>query len=372
MGGTASDTLTGLNAAAIWEVDGSHRYSSTNTLDFTAFEHLTGGTDTDRFALTVVPTGLVSGGAGIDVLDFTSATGPVGLALQGANATGFGGAGTVAFAGIDRVIGSRDTRDRLIDNTGAGTTTWTLTSDPTFSDGTHTLQFSRIEDVVGSQDVNLAFGPIADTTARDLTLRFDPGTQDVQLVDSATLALVGSGAIALATDNLVRVAGRAGVDVLRIDASVADAGLAVVFDARAGADELDVSDYSGAVTTVLEKTDADGFSGIGPIAFRGVDKLTGSNLPGATLQDKTDAAAVFWELDADPTYSDASHTLAFAGYVTLVGGNGVDPGVHVGHCRSLNPICDKVYTGVWVADISVPQRHRKEAQEELSFPAEAV
>ena len=324
VGGTGSDTLTGLNAAALWEVDGSNRYSSTNTLEFTAFEHLTGGTDTDRFALTTVPTGLVTGGAGIDILDFTSATGPVDVALQGADASGFGGAGTVAFAGIDRVTGSRDTRDRLTDTTGAGTTAWNLTSDPSFSDGTHTLRFSRIEDVIGSQDVNLAFGPIAGTTARDLTLRFDAGTQDVQLVDSATLALVGSGVIALAVDNLVRVAGTAGADVLRIDASVADAGLAVVFDARAGADELDVSDYSGAVTTVLEKTDADGFSGIGPMAFRGVDRLTGSNLPGETLEDRTDAAAAFWELDADPTYSDASHTLAFAGYATLVGGVGVD------------------------------------------------
>ena len=324
IGGTGGDTLTGLNASAIWEVDGSNRYSSTNTLDFTAFEHLTGGTETDRFGLTTVPTGLVTGGAGIDILDFTSATGPVDVALQSADVTGFEGAGTVAFAGIDRVIGSRDTRDRLTDNTGAGTTTWTLSSDPTFSDGTHTLQFSRIEDVVGSQDVNVAFGPIADTTARDLTLRFDAGTQDVQLVDSATLALVSSGVIALAADNLVRVRGTAGADVLRIDGSVADAGLAVVFDARAGADELDVSDYSDAVTTVLEKTDADGFSGIGPMAFRGVDRLTGSNLPGETLEDRTDAEAVLWDLDADPTYGDGSQTLAFAGFTMLVGGGGVD------------------------------------------------
>ena len=261
-------------SAATWTLAAASTYSNgTQTLAFTGFEQLTGGSGADTFAVAMAPAGLVTGGTGIDRLDFTSAPGPVSVVLQGADATGFSGSGTVAFAGIDTVTGTRDTRDTLTDQTGASTTTWSLDADPTFSDGTHTLHFARIEAVTGSQDAQLAFGLSTDTTARDLTLRYNPGTQEVQLVDSATLALVSTDGIALTVDNLVQVAGTAGADVLRIEASVAAAGLAVAFDARGGADALDLDASPGPVTTVLEKTDADGLSGVGPVAFRGIDTL---------------------------------------------------------------------------------------------------
>ena len=222
------------------------------------------------------------------------------------------------------MTGTRDTRDTLTDQTGASTTTWNLDAAPTFSDGTHTLHFARIEAVTGSQDAQLAFGLNTDTTARDLTLRYNPGTQEVQLVDSATLALVSTDGIAPTVDNLVQVAGTAGADRLRIEASVAAAGLAVVFDARGGSDALDLDASPGPVTTVLEKTDAEGLSGVGPVAFRGIDTLRGATTTSDTLRDQTDAAAVTWQLDTDPTYSDGALALAFSAFETLVGGPGTD------------------------------------------------
>src|SRR5437870_2480426 len=80
----------------------------------------------------------------------------------------------------------------------------------------------------------------------------------------------------------------------------------------------------GPVTTILQKTDAEGFSGIGPVAFRGVDILTVAPDPGATLRDRTEVSAVDWTVDATPGYSDGSHILALTGYRNLVGGQGVD------------------------------------------------
>src|SRR5262245_31207944 len=323
VGGTASDTLRGLQAGGLWEI-GANRYVSTNTLSFTSVENLTGGNASDAFRVSAIPSGVLTGGDGSDALDFSTFDGPVNLLLQGADATGFRGDGTLAFVGIDTLTGSRSTRDSLTDQTGSPTTTWDLDADPTFSDGTHTLHFSHIEGPIGAQDVQVAFGPTADTTARDLTLRYDPVTQEVQLVDGVTLVPVSTAVVTPAADNLVQVAGTAGADALRIDASVAAAGLAVAFDARGGGDTLDLRAYPGPGTTVLEKTDAEGFSGVGPVAFRGVDALLGASAPGDTLRDETGAAAATWQLDTLLTYIAAGPTLTFSGFEQLEGGLGSD------------------------------------------------
>ena len=56
MGGTAVDTLAGLNAAATWTVAGAAVYVSTNTLSFSRFETLVGGTNADTFTVAASST----------------------------------------------------------------------------------------------------------------------------------------------------------------------------------------------------------------------------------------------------------------------------------------------------------------------------
>ncbi len=51
-GGSGSNTLTGINSAATWTLNGTNSYQSTNSLTFSNFFNLTGGSDADTFDLT--------------------------------------------------------------------------------------------------------------------------------------------------------------------------------------------------------------------------------------------------------------------------------------------------------------------------------
>ena len=51
------DTLTGINAAAEWKIDGTNQYVSTNTLDFSAIENLSGNASIDTFTVTASHSG---------------------------------------------------------------------------------------------------------------------------------------------------------------------------------------------------------------------------------------------------------------------------------------------------------------------------
>src|SRR5262249_49798363 len=161
------------------------------------------------------------------------------------DATGFRGTGTVAFAGIDRATGSSATTDAIIDQTGIPGATFTGN---TFTDGVHTLTFAGFENLLRNMVVTLAFGPVNDTTALDLTLQFNAATNTVQLVNSATSVVVSSQVLTDPTVEQVRLIGTAGANVLQIDASAANAGLHLVFDARGGTDELVLSGYTSAQT----------------------------------------------------------------------------------------------------------------------------
>ena len=66
-GSGTTDTLTGINAAATFTVDGTNEYVSTRTLAFADFEQLTGGSAVDTFTISNAHTGNLSGGGGDDV-----------------------------------------------------------------------------------------------------------------------------------------------------------------------------------------------------------------------------------------------------------------------------------------------------------------
>src|SRR5262249_36423444 len=53
VGGAGQDTLTGLNAPATWTLLATDTYASTNTLTFSGFENLVGGSGPDRFVAGV-------------------------------------------------------------------------------------------------------------------------------------------------------------------------------------------------------------------------------------------------------------------------------------------------------------------------------
>ena len=167
---TANDTLTGSNTANTWGLDGTPTFfDGTNTLNFTGFANLQGGTLTDAFNVTAASTYNLLGGAGIDTFDIDatltgSIDGEVGVdilqgttvsatTLTGSDADGFAGTEadiTLNFDGIGTLTGNAGTL------TGSNTTnTWALDGTPTYFDGSNTLNFTGFGDLQG--------GSMADT-----------------------------------------------------------------------------------------------------------------------------------------------------------------------------------------------------------------
>ena len=72
IGSALADTLTGLNAIASWDIDGSNTYTSTRTLNFSAIETLVGGSSVDTFNITGAQTIDLLGGLGNDIFSLAS------------------------------------------------------------------------------------------------------------------------------------------------------------------------------------------------------------------------------------------------------------------------------------------------------------
>ena len=100
---STADTLTGINAAANWGIDGTNQYSSTNTLDFSGYGNLTGGTGVDTFDVTASHTGNLSGGSNDDVFNLS-----VNGTVVTGNLNGDAGDDTFNFSNTARVDGNVD------------------------------------------------------------------------------------------------------------------------------------------------------------------------------------------------------------------------------------------------------------------------
>src|SRR5262249_1463784 len=150
------------------------------------------------------------------------ATGPVTVVIEGVDATGFNGSGTVVFAGIDGLIGSPSNRD-VLDGSQINGGVFT---DTTFSDGGDTLTHEAFETLVGKGIVaGLRFGPVDDTPSLDLTLRYIAAPRTAELIDTITQALVDSVVVSSLADQVVQVEGTAGDNILRLDPSASSLGL---------------------------------------------------------------------------------------------------------------------------------------------------
>ena len=156
--GLNGDSLTGINADATWQLGASESYTSTNTLDFSGFELLTGGSADDRFEITNGATfaGTLNGGAGHDSFDLSGLAVDTSTVLSGKGTLdGFSGTSS-AFAGsfnnMDEVLagsGAADSLSGLNENA-----TWHLGSTYQY-ESTHTLDFSGFESLLGGRAVDV-------------------------------------------------------------------------------------------------------------------------------------------------------------------------------------------------------------------------
>ncbi len=162
--------LTGEDVASTWNLDGSPTYNDgANTLGFTGFENLVGGSMDDAFNVTAASTFNLFGGGGDDVFDIDAVlTGSIAggdedtadgdvlqgdliddVTLFGAAADGYSGADRDvqgSFSGINTITGNGG---RLIGE--PVNSTWLLDGTPTYNDGSAVdLNFSGFATLQGN------------------------------------------------------------------------------------------------------------------------------------------------------------------------------------------------------------------------------
>ncbi|MGB2825006.1 MAG: filamentous hemagglutinin N-terminal domain-containing protein, partial [Phycisphaerae bacterium] len=310
-GSTAAtgDSLTGVNATAAWGIDGTNQYTSTNTLDFSNFETLTGGTGADTFTLSAGGSVTnLNGGGNNDVFNINGGT-LSGTASGGAGDDTFDIADTVTVAGsIDGGAGT-DTLDlasyaasRTVTLSGTGTSDG-FAGDETSITGT----FDNIDAVIGSSSA----------TGDSLT----------GINATAVWALGGTNTYtstnALTFSNIEDLAGGSGADTFDFaDAATVGGGI----DGAGGTDTLDWADYTTARAVVLTGTGTtDGFDGTQASitsGFSNIDGVVGSSSATTDSLSGINAAAA-WVVDGTNTYT-STNALSFGNINVLNGGSNDD------------------------------------------------
>lgn len=291
VGGSATDTLTGLNATSTWNL-GANTYVSTNTLTFAGIENLVGGTGADTFVFADGATlaGTIDAGAnsGTNTLDFSAYTTARAFVLDGLGTTrGFkgheaaiNGGGANGFDNIDALTGGTGT-DSLA-GLAAAAGVWNIAGTRTYV-STNTLTFSAIE--------NLNAGGLGDTFNINVNhtgnLTGGAGSDDFVFANTRTV----TGTI--------------------------DGG-------SGGTDTLSFAAYNTARNVTLSALGTShGFKGseAAVTAFDDIDVLTG----GSATDTLTGAAALaaVWNIGVTKTYV-SMNTLTFSAFENLAAGGAGD------------------------------------------------
>ncbi|QDU03465.1 Extracellular serine protease precursor [Gimesia chilikensis] len=342
-GSSNTDALAGINAAAAWSLDGTNQYTASNTLNFSDFENLTGGTDVDEFNISdsqslnlsgnsgndvfafangATLTGTIDGQAGADQIDFSALTSSIDVILT-ANGTFDGFQGTEAsisggFDNINNIAAGSGAADKLTGQNAAAT--WSIQPASVYGSGT-SLSFSSFETLQGGNDVD-----------------------QFNINGSHTLDLLGGQ----------------GADVFRF--SNAGSALNGTIDGEAGEDHLNLDNFTSDLNVTLSALGGiDGFDGsesAKSVSFANIDVLTGGS--GNNTLTGIDSAAT-WTLNGVNTYN-SSNTLTFSNFVNLTGGSAADsfqvtPNAEafniVGGDPTSNPLGDELHVDTSAAGTAV-------------------
>ncbi|QDT84252.1 LamG-like jellyroll fold domain-containing protein [Gimesia chilikensis] len=342
-GSSNTDALAGINAAAVWSLDGTNQYTASNTLNFSDFENLTGGTDVDEFNISgsqslnlagnsgndvfafadgATLSGTIDGQAGADQIDFSALTSSIDVVLV-ANGTFDGFQGTEAsisggFDNINNIAAGSGTADKLTGQNAAAT--WSIQPASVYGSGT-SLSFSSFETLQGGNDVD-----------------------QFNINGSHTLDLLGGQ----------------GADVFRF--SNAGSALNGTIDGEAGEDHLNLDNYSSNLNVTLSALGGiDGFDGsesAKSVSFANIDVLTGGS--GSNTLTGIDSAAT-WTLNGVNTYNSIN-TLTISNFMNLTGGSAADifqvtPNAEafniVGGDPTSNPLGDELHVDTSAAGTAV-------------------
>lgn len=277
IGGSASDTLIGLDQDAAWEVDGTNRYSNPGIdpsllMDFLSWENLRGGSSSDTFTITGDQSTNMNGGGGSDSFILT----PV------SNLTG-------------TIDGGSDPGD-----------VFDLSAKP----GPISLNVSNL----------LGFESVIGTSGND-TLVGAAGGSTFTIFDADLVEVNGN--IFQSFENLL---GGGGADTFIFDDSTATPSLSGTISGGLGGDTVDFSPMSSGQTIVLSGLGSvDGFNGDASVmtgGFQNIDSVIGSTA-GDTFQG-TNASATWTSGAGGSINYTTTRTFNILGVNTLLGGSGID------------------------------------------------
>ncbi|MCG8324718.1 MAG: ABC transporter C-terminal domain-containing protein [Thiotrichales bacterium] len=333
-----SNTLIGDNVASSFNISGADigTYTGGNTLGWTGFGNLTGGSMDDDFDFTggSVSGNIAGGGGTNDRLDYSGVGGPITVNLATDTATSITG----NFSAITAVIGSGNAADELIGENNMNT--WTV--DMPDSGDVDGFDFDAIANLTGGTAVDIfnftGTGNISGTAAGDdgnddFTLGTDvSGTLEGEVGDDEFFVNVdqtgGNALLGGANNDLFDLA-----DTVDVAAGV---------DGEAGTDTIDWADFAADVSITLTSVGGtDGFNGSGGTAgnvtgFSNIDEVVG---PAAQTNTITGLDAIStWAMGGgnDGTYT-SGNALTLTNMNNLTGGSAVDTfnitGAHTGNLR---------------------------------------
>lgn len=298
---SASGTLTGMDTASTWTLSGTtSTYSDgVNSLTYSGFSFLQGGTGDDTFNVTSATVALIAGGDGNDVFD-------VDAKLTG-SVDGEGGTDTLQGNLINNVILAE-----------SGFVSGTAVDGFAGSEGDVTQGFDNIDHITGNNGTlrgldeastwDLVGGSFQPTYTSGNSLTFD-GFRTLQGGSEADEFNINT------TVNF-NLKGGAGADIFTLDA-------ALTGSIDGGADE-DALQGSAVDNVTLTSSSTNGFSGNENSltgGFAGIDLLIGNGsgtLTGISVNST-------WTLDgAAPQYTTATAVLDIDGFTSLQGGSAID------------------------------------------------
>ena len=372
-GGTATDSLTGYNAAATWTLGtaGNSYAVGNQSLVFSNFENLTGGNMADSFTLSIDHTGNldagagddifnlanggevgeIAGGAGTDHLDYSRRTdaATLNVTLARRDAGGFSGTApaTDGFSGINQLTG-RQGDSRLIgmdvsaiwtlDTAGNSYTgTGGQTQDPLRFAGfatligrsnadSFTINGDYTGDIIGGDGADaFIFGNdgriTGNLTGGDGDDRLHGDDDGNRFTLSARNEGTLDGKIGGRFFGIENLTGGSGADTFTFEDSGEISG---TLEGGMGTDHLDYARRTDAIRVTLTASDAMGFDGRATATdgFNGINRLSGGTGTDSLTGHNT---AATWTLGtAGNSYAVGNQSLVFSNFDNLTGGNMAD------------------------------------------------
>ncbi|MGA9852407.1 MAG: hypothetical protein WBR15_05690, partial [Gammaproteobacteria bacterium] len=336
-GGGGINTLTGDNNGDTFTINGANSGKVTSGVTilvgtFNNIQNLTGGSGNDTFAFVTGGSlsGNITGGGGVDTLDYSQYTGPIAVTLTSVSSGVGAGSGTGiggSFSGISILIGSGNAGDQL---TGPNqTNTWQITS---ANGGTvDGFQFNSIANLTGGNSSNafiLAGGSLSGNinggsgTASGNSLQGGNGSNTWTITGANQGTVTGIGG---SFSNIGSLIGGTGADDFIFDNG---ATLSGTVDGGGGNDTLDWSAYTIARNvTITGPGSLDGVQGTeASIAggFNNITNIIGANGTGGLLNSLTGPNSTnIWDVTASNA-GTLNGALSFSNFQTLIGGSGAD------------------------------------------------